>query len=113
MDSVRTLVNIRGGEPSAAGADAPLRRREQVNDRYRFSTLLAEAIPPAIHALHRCFHLVEDGAGGGPLSPELVLLNADPDRSPSPGPMVNDGENFHLLSPEILQLLPQVQPLQR
>jgi hypothetical protein len=61
--------------------------------------LLASAVTATVQALHRGLHLEEIGAGGGP--------------SLSPGSVVNDGENFHLLPPQLLQLFAELQTFQR
>src|SRR3954447_22188505 len=75
---------------------------EQVDHRYRFRASLAAAVMPAVHALHCSFHLVENDPGCSPLPRELVLLDIGIGCSPSPGPIVDDGENLHLLPPQIL-----------
>jgi hypothetical protein len=63
---------------------------KQVDGRYRFGAVFANAITPTVHALHRGLCLEEIGAS----SRQRV----------APGTAVDDGENLYLPPPEILQL---------
>lgn len=101
-----TLVNSHGRESVAAAAAPPLRSREQIDGGYWYGALFADAVTPAVHALHRCFHLAEIGPGGRQLPCEFALLDTRDGQSFCPRPVVRDGENLHLPPPEILQLFP-------
>lgn len=90
-----------------------MRQREQVGGRYRFGALLAKPVTPAVQALHRGFHLEKSGASGGQTLRRLASLETEGSRSHLPRLIVNHGETFHLLPPQILQLFSQTQTFQR
>ena len=110
FDTADSYGEGRSEELLAAGLGA---RRKDVVIATKWGNFRHPGEPEDPNAVHRGFHLEENGSRSSPLLRKLALLDTETGRSPSPGSVVNDGENFHLLPPEILQLFPEVQTYER